>query len=112
VLLKVLRNIPPPNPFKQLTTKEIQDEINDLKLQIHTLKTNLAEVKTDTLELKTKLALIEINKENSSPQPIDTNNKDIEEEEIPDKQFFQVISKVTTQKWHCIIDIRVEDFGF
>ena len=69
-------------------------------MQIHTIRTNIAEVKTDTLKLKTKLTLIEINKTDPSPQPIDTYNIDninISEEEIPDKQFLQVISKVAFQ---------------
>jgi len=69
-------------------------------MQIHTIRTNIAEVKTDTLKLKTKLTLIEINKTDPSPQPIDTyniENINISEEEIPDKKFLQVISKVTFQ---------------
>jgi len=76
----------------------MQEEIDNLKLQIHILKSNLAEVKTDMLELKTKFALIEINKSNPLLQPVDTNNIEISEEEVPDKQFLQVISKVTIQK--------------
>jgi len=62
--------------------------MDDLKIQIHTLKTNLAEAKTDTLELKEKLTLIEINKTDPSPQPIDTNNIgniNISKGKIPDK---------------------------
>ena len=57
-------------------------------MQIHTIRTNIAEVKTDTLKLKTKLTLIEINKTDPSPQPIDTNNIgniNISKGKIPDK---------------------------
>jgi len=52
---KIINKYPPSTPFKQFTTKEIQAEIDDLKLQIHTLKINLAELKLIHLNSKQNL---------------------------------------------------------
>jgi len=73
---------------------------------------NLSEVKTDTLKLKAKLSFIENTKLCPSQKAIETDNIEISKEENPDKQFLQVISKVATQKWYYLVDLKVKHFSF
>jgi len=84
---KIIYKYPHPTLFKQIYTKEIQGEINELKSQVCALKTNLFEVKTNSLELKAKLSLLENNELSSSCNIIETNNIEISKEETPNNQF-------------------------
>jgi len=63
---KIINKYPRPNPFYQITTKEIQVDISELKCQICTFDIKLLEAKIDTLELKAKLALLKDNELSSS----------------------------------------------
>jgi len=75
-------------------TKEIQTEVKKLKTQVCILK---------TIPSKDQLKPLD-NNELSFPQKnIRTNNINLS---------LQSISKVTTQKWYCLVNFKVEDFSF
>jgi len=58
-LTKLSQKYPIPNPFQQLTTKEIQFEVNGLKAQVRDLRHEITNLKATDLELRTKLSNLE-----------------------------------------------------
>jgi len=59
-LTNIYKQFPIPNPFQQITTKELQQEINQLKMEIKYLKNEVINLKTNDLTLEAKLALLQI----------------------------------------------------
>jgi len=55
----IYKQFPIPNPFKQVTTKELQTEINELKTQVRYLKTEVINIKSTDLAIEAKLALLD-----------------------------------------------------
>ena len=106
---QILNNYPFPNPFQQVSTKQIQAEINDLKGQIRLLKDEVLVLKTKDLEIEAKLAMLK--DLTIQPLPIEENSPEISESEIPQTQFLQTISKITFQKWYSVVKLVVEDFS-
>ena len=58
-LSQIFNCYPITNPYHQVTTKQLQTEINDLKTQVRFLKTEVSGLKTKDLEIETKLAILE-----------------------------------------------------
>jgi len=84
------------NPYQQVTTKQLQTEVNDLKSQVRILKSEVLELKPNDLEIEAKLAILESWKTNT--MIVQTPEiSGIQGSEIPDTQFLQTISKVTFQ---------------
>ena len=96
------------NPYQQVTTKQLQTEVNDLKTQVRFLKTEISDLKTKDLEIETKLALFESVKTKSLVLETEDISA-IQETEIPQTQFLQTISKVTFQKWYSVVTLVVID---
>ena len=57
--VEIYKNLPIPNPFQQITTKDLQHEINQLKTEIKYLKTEVINLKTNDLTLEAKIALLQ-----------------------------------------------------
>ena len=91
---KIISKYPHWNLFKQITTKEIQVEINELKSQARTLETNLFKVKMNTLELKAKLSLLENNEPSSSHKIIETDNIEISKEKLSIISSYKLFPKL------------------
>jgi len=58
-LTKLSQTYLTPNPFQQLTTKEIQIKVNELKAQVWDLRHEITKLKATNLELHTKLSILE-----------------------------------------------------
>ena len=111
-LTNIYKHFPIPNPFQQITTKELQTEINELKAQVRYLKTEVMNVKTADLTLEAKLALLEAHKSGPAiPLSIPVGISRIPDTEIPTTQFLQTISKITFQKWYSIVTLVLEDIS-
>ena len=65
-LTNIYKQIPIPNPFQQITTKDLQQEINHLKTEVRYLKTEVLNLKTTDLTIEAKLALLQT--QNSKPE--------------------------------------------
>lgn len=50
---------PSPNIFKQITRKDLQTDVNELKVQVRVLQDDVLNLKTKDLEIEAKIALIE-----------------------------------------------------
>jgi len=101
-----------PNPFQQITTKDLQTEINELKKQVKYLKTEVMHLKTADLRIEAKLALLQSQKTDLEiPSPIPVDISGISEAEIPTTQFLQTISKIAFQKWYSIVTLVVKDIA-
>ena len=108
----IYKQFPIPNPFQQLTTKELQQEINQLKTEIKYLKNEVLTLKTNDLTIEAKLALLQIQPQKIEiPTTIPLEISNIPETEISTKQFLQTISKITFQKWFLVVTLTVEDFS-
>ena len=91
-LTQIFDCYPITNPYQQVTTKQLQTEINDLKTQVCFLKTEVSSLKTKDLEIEAKLALLESIK--TKPLVLETENTfGIQETEIPQTQFLQKFRK-------------------
>ena len=111
-LTNIYKQFPIANPYQQITTKELQQEINQLKTKIKYLKTEVFNLKTTDLTIEAKLAIIQSQTPNTEiPNTIPVDITGIHESEIPTKQFLQTISKITFQKWFSIVTLAVEDFS-
>jgi len=111
-LTNIYKQFPIPNPFQQITTKDLQQEISQLKTEVKYLKTEVLNLKTTYLTLEAKLALLQVTPANTAiPNTIPADITGKPEEEIPTQQFLQTISKITFQKWFSIVTLAVEDFS-
>jgi len=111
-LTNIYRQFPIPNPFQQITTKDLQHEINQLKNKVKYLKNEVINLKINDLTLEAKLALLQTSPQQIEiPPTIPVEISQIPETEIPTKQFIQTISKITFQKWFSIVTLIVEDFS-
>jgi len=111
-LTNIYKQFPIPNPFQQITTKDLQTDINQLKTEIKHLKTEVLNLKTTYLTIEAKLALLQSSPPNTDiPNTIPADINGIPEAEIPTQQFLQTISKITFQKWFSIVTLAVEDFS-
>ena len=111
-LSNIYKQFPIPNPFQQVTTKDLQTEINDLKTQVRHLKIEVMNLKTAYLTIEAKLALLQSQK--SDPEILSSVSVEISgipETEIPTTQFLQTIFKITFQKWYSIVTLVVEDIS-
>ena len=98
-LTNIYKQFPIPNPFQQITTKDLQTDINQLKTEIKYLKTEVLSLKTTDLTIEAKLAIIQSQTPNTEiPNTIPVDITGIHESEIPIKQFLPTISKITFQK--------------
>ena len=87
-LTKLFQKYPIPNPFQQLTIKEVQIEVNELKAQVRDLRHEISNLKATDLELHTKLFILETQIPSSSHIP--DNFQDIEnirKKEVSQEQF-------------------------
>ena len=110
-LTQIFERYPITNPYQQVSTKQLQSEINDLKSQVRFLKSEVSGLKTKDLEIETKIALLESFRIDP-PAVLETENiSGIQETEIPETQFLQTISKVTFQKWYSVVTLVVNDFS-
>ena len=90
VLSKFLERYPVPNPFNQITTKDLQAEVNDLKSQVHLLKTEVLALKTKGLEIEAKLSILDSQKASTSYTPnITLDIRGIPDSDIPKSQYPQ-----------------------
>jgi len=111
-LTNIYKHFPISNPYQQVTTKDLQMEINELKTKVRYLKTEVTNLKTADLTIEAKLALLEAHKTKSeNPPSIPVEISGIPEAEIPTTQFLQTISKITFQKWYSIVTLVVEDIS-
>jgi len=111
-LTSIYKQFPIPNSFQQVTTKDLQTEINELKTQVRYLKTEVMNLKTAELTIEAQLALLEAQKADPAiPQSIPIDISGIPHTEIPTPQFLQMISKITFQKWYSIVTLVVEDIS-
>jgi len=58
-LTHIYKQFPIPNPFQQITTRDLQQEINQLKTKVKYLKAEVLNLKTTDLTLEAKLALLQ-----------------------------------------------------
>jgi len=85
-LTNIYKQFPIPNPFQQITTKELQHEINQLKTEIKYLKNEVINLKTKDLTLEAKLALLQTQPQQIEiPPTIPIEISNISETEIPTK---------------------------
>ena len=56
---KISEGYPIPNPYQQVTAKELKIEVNELKTQVHLIKNEVFNLKTKELEIETKLSILE-----------------------------------------------------
>jgi len=111
-LTNIYKQFPNPNPFQQITTKDLQREINQLKTEIKYLKTKVLNLKTNDLTIEAKLALLQAQPQKTEiPTTVPIEISNIPNTEIPTPQFLQTISKITFQKWYSIVTLTVEDFS-
>ena len=61
-LTNIYKHFPIPNPYQQITTKDLQTEINELKTQVRYLKTEVMNLKTADLTIEAKLAILQSQK--------------------------------------------------
>jgi len=61
-LSNIYNQFPIPNPFQQVTTKDLQTEIDELKIQVRYLKIEIMSFKTAELTLEAKIALLQSQK--------------------------------------------------
>ena len=110
-LTKLFHKYPVPNPFQQLTTKDIQIEVNELKAQVRDLRQEIINLKATDLELHTKLSTLETQIPRSSHVPHDFRNiENTRETAISEEQFLHTISQVKIQNWHSTVKIVFNDF--
>ena len=89
-LTTICKQIPIPNPFQQITTKDLQHEINQLKSEIKILKNEVLNLKTKDLTLEAKMALLQTPPQQMEIPPlIPVEISQISETEIPTQQFIQ-----------------------
>ena len=94
-LTNIYKQFPIPNPFQEVTTKELQTEINELKTQVRYLKAEVINLKFNDSAIEAKLAIIESQKmETTIPPTIPLDISGIPETEVPTPQFLQTISKL------------------
>jgi len=107
-LTNIYKQFPIPNPFQQITTKKLQQEINQIKGEIKYLKNEVINLKTNNLTIEAKLALLQIQSQKIEiPPTIPIEISNISDTEIPTKQFVQTIYKITFS----IVTLMVEDFS-
>ena len=58
-LTTIYKQFPIPNPFQQITTKDLQREINQIKNEVEYLKDEVLNLKTNDLTVEAKLALLQ-----------------------------------------------------
>jgi len=108
--VEIYKNLPFPIPFQQITTTDLQHEINQLKTEIKYLKTEVINLKTNDLTLEAKIALLQT--QTSKPEiPLTGDISGRSDAEIPTTQFLQTISKIPFQNWYSIVNLTVEDFS-
>jgi len=91
-LTTIYKQIAIPNPFQQITTKDLQHEINHIKNEIKHLKNEVFNLKTKDLTLEAKLALLQNPPQQLEiPASIPIEISQIAEKEIPTQQFIQNI---------------------
>jgi len=111
-LTNIYKQFPILNPFQQITTKDLQQEINQLKTEVTYLKTEVLNLKTTDLTIEAKLALLQTQTSKPEiPTSVPVDIFDISDTEIPTTQFLQTISKITFQKWYSIVTLTVDDFS-
>ena len=82
-IIKIFEWYPISNPYQQVTTKQLQAEINDLKNQVRFLKTKVTILKTKDLEIEAKVSMLE-SLHTNPPAIIQTPEiSGIQETEIP-----------------------------
>jgi len=87
-LTNIYKQFPIPNPVQQITTKDLQTEINQLKTEIKHLKAEVLNLKTTDLTIEAKLALLQSPPPNTEiPNTIPVDITGIPEAEIPTQQF-------------------------
>ena len=95
-LTTIYKQFPIPNPFQQITTKDLQQEIKQIKNEVKYLKNEVLNLKTKDLTLEAKLALLQTPPQpNEIPTSIPIEISQKAETEIPTQQFIQTISKIT-----------------
>ena len=110
-LTNIYKQFPIPNPYQRITTKELQQEIDQLKIEIKYLKTEVLQLKTADLTTEAKLALLQNQTPKLDiPESVLVDISSISDIEIPTPKFLQTISKITFQKWYSIVTLTVEDF--
>ena len=110
-LTNIYRQFPIPSPFQQITTKDLQQEINQLKIEVKYLKTEVLQLKTADLTIEAQLALLQNQRPKFDiPDSVPVDIAGISNIEIPTPKFLQTISKITFQKWYSIVTLTVEDF--
>ena len=98
-LTTIYKQFPIPNPFQQITTKDLQREINQIKNEVKYLKDEVLNLKTNDLTLEAKLALLQNPPQQVEiPASIPLEISQIADTEISTQQFIQTISKITFQK--------------
>ena len=111
-MTKLFQKYPEPNPFKQLTAKDVQIEVNLLKAQVRDLRQEIINLNATNLELHTQLSILETQIPSSSHIPeYFPNIENIPETTISEEQFLRTISHVTIQKWYSAVKIVFNDFS-
>ena len=83
-LTTIYKQFPIPNPFQQITTKDLQHEINQIKNKVKYLKNEVLNLKTNDLTLEAKLALLQTPLQPTEiPPSIPIKISHIAETEIP-----------------------------
>lgn len=107
-LNRILEKYPTQSLFKQITTRELQTEIKQVKTQIRELQTIVNQQALKQLEFDAKLALIQSNKPSSST-PNETPFQ--EPLNVSQEDYIQNIEKINYQKWYIKITLHVgKDF--
>ena len=84
-LSKIFERYPIPNPFNQITTKDLQAEVNDLKSQVRLLKTEVLALKTKDLDIEAKVTILDSRKASTSCTPnITLDIRGIPDSDIPE----------------------------
>ena len=94
-LTNIYKQFPIPNPFQQITIKDLQQEINQLKTEVRHLKTEVLNLKTTDLTIEGKLALLQTQASKPEiPTSIPVDIFDISDAEIPTTQFYKQFQKL------------------
>ena len=56
---QIFNDYPIPNPYQQVTTKQLQQELNELKAHVKILKNDIIILKTKDLEIEAKLSMLQ-----------------------------------------------------
>src|ERR1044072_1153261 len=84
-------------PKEQVTLKDLQDEIKNLKQEIHILKQSDIDLEYRIIKIEGKEILRK--QKGKDPQPFNPGQETDQEDQ---DSYLNLLSLITTHKWHCV----------